>query len=157
MSADQVKKSSGVKVPPPIVYLAFFVLGITLDRIAPLPYPATSWARLSGWALALVSLLVALFAVREFRTARTTVRPDRPASSLITTGIFALTRNPLYLSVLLLYCGAGIFFGAWWPIILTPLLIATMDGYVIRKEEQYLLGTFGEAYRDYCKRVRRWL
>lgn len=146
-----------MKIPPPIIYLAFFLAGIMLDRVVPVLFFTVPSAQYISWAFALTALIVVFFAVKEFLVARTSIRPDRPASSLITTGIFRITRNPLYCSLLFLYCGASIFISVWWPIILMPLLVTVMNKYVIEKEERYLLKKFGVSYRDYCERVRRWI
>jgi protein-S-isoprenylcysteine O-methyltransferase Ste14 len=158
LNANQAMENPGVKILPPIIYFIFFFAGIILGRIFPLPFFVSFLARLIiGWPIALASLAVVLLAMKEFRSAHTTIRPDRSVSSLITTGIFTRTRNPLYLSLLLLYCGVSIFLGAWWPIILVPLLVATMNSYVIGREERYLAERFGLFYRNYRTRVRRWI
>lgn len=71
--------------------------------------------------------------------------------------MFKFSRNPLYLSLFLLYFAVSVFLGAWWPIILLPVLFAAMDRYVVAREERYLAERFEASYSDYCKRVRRWL
>jgi protein-S-isoprenylcysteine O-methyltransferase Ste14 len=157
INTDKSMTSPGVKIPPPVIYFVFFFIGIMLGRIFPLPSFALFLVHIIGWLFAIASLMAALLAMKEFRAAQTTIRPDRPASNLILTGIFRLTRNPLYLSLLLIYCGAGIFLGTWWPIILVPLLVATINFFVIRREERFLTERFGLAYNDYCKKVRRWI
>lgn len=157
MGVVQEIDNPGIKVPPPIIYLAFFLGGMFLESIAPLPLLASQIANIIGAAFALVSLIFIIPAIQAFRMARTTIMPNRSVSSLITTGIFKITRNPLYLSLLLLYCGVSIFLNAWWPIILTPFLVAVIDRYIIAREEAYLTRRFGEAYQEYRKRVRRWL
>jgi len=128
-----------------------------LGWIIPLPSFTSFLVRFIGWLFAAASLTVVLLAVKEFRAAHTTIRTDRPASYLILTGIFTVTRNPFYLSLLLLYCGVSIFLGTWWSIILAPLLVTTMNIYVIRREERFLIERFGLFYHDYCKQVRRWI
>jgi protein-S-isoprenylcysteine O-methyltransferase Ste14 len=146
-----------IKIPPPIIYLAFLAVGMLFGRVLPIPLVATRLSQIFGWLFAAASLLVAAPAFREFYAARTTVWPNRSASALMTKGVFALTRNPLYLSLLLLYCGIGIFFGAWWAIIIAPFLVAVINGYVIAREEKYLKEKFGTVYQDYCRRVQRWI
>ena len=156
-SGPQVQTNPGVRVPPPLIYLAYFLLGVILDRFLPLPSFASFWVRFVGWLVAVGALVVVSLAIKEFRIARTTVRPDRPASALITGGIFARSRNPLYLSLLMLYGGVGIYHGWWWPIIISPLLVLTMNRWIIAKEENYLTARFGDSYLEYCRRVRRWV
>ena len=150
-------RGPGVIVPPPVIYLAFFLAGIALGWAFPLPSFESRAALFIGWLIALASLVIAVLGFKEFRTAQTTFRPDRSASSLITTGIIKFSRNPLYLSLFLLYSEISILIGAWWPIILLPLLFTVMDRYVVAREERYLAQRFGASYSVYCKRVRRWL
>ena len=150
-------KSPGVIVPPPLIYAAFFLAGMTLDSFVPITIPTILTVRIIGWIWALLSFVIAVSAFREFFIARTTIFPNRPVSSLITRGIFRISRNPLYLSLLCLYCGAALFWSVWWALIFAPLLVAVMNGYVIAREETYLVTAFGAKYRGYCSRVRRWL
>ena len=148
----------GVKFPPPFVYIVFFLLGFVLERVAPIPALLPNvMAWLGGWAICVASLFFVMPAMRSFRAARTSMIPFRPASSLVTHGVYGITRNPMYLSLLLLYAGLSIFFNFWWPIVLAPALIVVMDRMVIVKEEAYLTRRFGEEYRRYGGRVRRWL
>jgi protein-S-isoprenylcysteine O-methyltransferase Ste14 len=83
--------------------------------------------------------------------------PVRPATALITEGPFRFTRNPLYLSLALLYLGIGLWLGALWPIVLLPALMLLVQQLVVLREEAYLESRFGDAYRTYRNRVRRWL
>jgi len=147
----------GIRLPPPFIYAGYLAAGFALQWGASLPSFGSLPAFFVGWAIALASLVIAVQGFRAFRAAKTTVRPDRPVSSLMTQGIFARTRNPLYLSLLLLYVGIGVFFGALGPVLLTPLLVFTMQHWVIAREERYLSGKFGQAYLDYRRRVRRWI
>jgi protein-S-isoprenylcysteine O-methyltransferase Ste14 len=157
MDSNQTAQGPGVRIPPPLYYLAFFAGGIALDRIAPLPIPASPLPRYVGAAFMVASLAIAALAFKQFAVARTTVRPDRPASALIQGGIFGFSRNPLYLSLLLLYLGLSLSLALWWPVILSGALILTIDRFVIRAEERHLAERFGHDYAAYRSRVRRWL
>jgi protein-S-isoprenylcysteine O-methyltransferase Ste14 len=95
--------------------------------------------------------------VTSFRRARTSLVPVRPATALITDGPFRFTRNPLYLGLALLYLGIALWLGVLWPVVLLPALILLVQQIVILREEAYLESRFGEAYRAYRARVRRWL
>jgi len=155
---DSRRDGPGVKLPPPFLYLTSFLVGIVLQHALPIPAPLPlPLGRFLGWLLAVVSLVVAALGVRSLRAAGTTIRTDKPASMLVTVGIFGRTRNPLYLSLLLLYAGISVFLNLWWPVVLLPLLVLTMNRFVIAKEEAYLVGEFGAAYREYTQRVRRWM
>lgn len=157
MDGKPAPHGPGVRIPPPLIYFAFFAGGAVLDRIFPLPVAIGPLPRYLGGVLVVAALLIAALAFKEFAAARTTVRPDRPASALIRGGIFRLTRNPLYLSLLLFYLGVSVSLALWWTIVLASALVVILDRYVIRLEEQYLAGQFGPAYTDYRRNVRRWL
>jgi protein-S-isoprenylcysteine O-methyltransferase Ste14 len=91
------------------------------------------------------------------RAAGTNINPVLPATAIVTSGPFRFSRNPLYLSLTLLYLGLALSFNTWWGIVvLVPLLIVMHRGVVLR-EERYLDHKFGESYRQYRSTVRRYL
>lgn len=145
-------------MPPPLVYVGFFLLALALQRwLWPLPW----WRGPVGFWLALIALLlnVVLFgwSVGRFRAARTSMVPILPTTAVVTDGPYRFTRNPMYLSLLLLYTALACWSGLTWALLLVPLLIAVMNVAVIGPEERYLEGKFGEPYRAYRARVRRWI
>jgi protein-S-isoprenylcysteine O-methyltransferase Ste14 len=151
------RRSPGVRFPPPLVYLGAILLGVAVDRFIPLrilPGGITSW---TGGALVLSAVILNALGVREFRRARTTVRPDRPASALVTTGPFRFSRNPLYLSLAVLQTGIGIWMNSVWVLALVAPTAAILSRIAILPEERHLAEVFGSAYRDYQASVRRWL
>jgi protein-S-isoprenylcysteine O-methyltransferase Ste14 len=111
-----------------------------------------------GTLLAL-GILVAVAGVIAFRRARTTVNPMKPdtTSSLVTGGIYRFTRNPMYLGFALALAAVVVFFSN--PLGLAPLVayVVWMNLFQIAPEERALRAQFGEAFDDYCARVRRWL
>jgi protein-S-isoprenylcysteine O-methyltransferase Ste14 len=92
-----------------------------------------------------------------FRRARTTLIPNRPAAAVVTSGIYGITRNPMYVSLIALYLGVTLFINSWWPVFLLPLVILLVDRTVIAREERYLIQAFPAEYGAYRARVRRWL
>jgi protein-S-isoprenylcysteine O-methyltransferase Ste14 len=80
-----------------------------------------------------------------------------PVATLVTTGVYGISRNPMYTGVAVACLGAALLLGSWWPVVSWPLVILAVRRLVIRPEEQYLDRRFGRAYRDYRARVRRWL
>ena len=95
--------------------------------------------------------------MRRFAAAGTSVPTVRPSTALVTTGIYAWTRNPIYLGLTAIYAGLAIASNAWWAVLLLlPVLVILQVG-VVSREERYLERRFGDAYRDYRTRVRRWL
>ena len=100
--------------------------------------------------------LAAWFA-RTMHSADTTLRIDKPVSSLVQDGPFRYSRNPGYLSLTMLYAGIAILRNALWAILLLPLVLYVIQREVIEREERYLERTFGEEYLAYKRRVRRWV
>jgi protein-S-isoprenylcysteine O-methyltransferase Ste14 len=148
----------GVRLPPPLVFLAGLGLGFLLQRVAPLPFAAQGnpLPRWVGGLLALGSAALALWAFRTFHHAHTTVRPDRSASALLTHGPFRFTRNPLYLSLSLLQAGLALLANALWPALMLLPVLLLIRWHVIAREERHLLARFGPDYQAYRNTVRRW-
>ena len=153
------KNHPGIYVPPPLIYIAFFFLSILMQKVWPIDKTElyTVSARVIGWLLLALYGLLAFVSIRQFVLSKNTLVTIKAATSLQTRGIYGITRNPMYLSLVLFYCGLGIFFGNWWTFILLPFLIAVVQLYVIRKEEHYLQNNFGTDYEAYRKKVRRWI
>lgn len=150
--------SPGVRVPPPLLYIAVLGLGILVSVWLPifrLP-PHLAWV-LGGLLLAAGVVLGPLWGLRTLRMAGTTVRPDKPSVKLVTGGPYRFSRNPLYLALTLMYAGLAILANAFWALLLLVPLTFFMSRFVIRREEDYLSRTFGEEYQRYTARVRRWL
>jgi len=151
------KNSPGIRVPPPFYYLAGFLSAYAINRFYPIPM----FGRPLSIVLALMSLLpsaiLGLWGLLEFWRARTNPFPDKPSSSLVIVGPYRVTRNPMYLSLTLLYIGLGFLFRIAWTFIFLPAIIFIIHVYVIRREESYLESRFGEQYHSYKKQVRRWL
>jgi protein-S-isoprenylcysteine O-methyltransferase Ste14 len=154
-------RHAGVHLPPPIIYAIGFLVGYLLQRWHSLRLAATtSGAELLavvGWTLIWLWAILAGAALFQFVRARTTVIPNRPARALVTHGIYRFTRNPMYLSVTLLYAGLMLLVNSWWPVFLLPIIVVIIDRAVIGREERYLAAAFPEAYAEYRRRVRRWL
>jgi protein-S-isoprenylcysteine O-methyltransferase Ste14 len=127
--------------------------------VVPLPVAgAYSAARyVAGAVLAVVAFAIIFAAAGRFRAAGTNIPPSLPTTALVTDGIYARTRNPLYLSSTLIYCGLAVAAGSLWAIVLTVPMLWVINVGVIAREERYLERKFGEAYRAYKGRVRRWV
>jgi protein-S-isoprenylcysteine O-methyltransferase Ste14 len=152
-----MRDNPGIVVPPPFIYLVFFLVGILFEKYVHLfsiTYHPMEWI----WVgLMQTSFIIAIVAFVQFVRVKTTILPAGRASTLITNGIFAYSRNPLYLSLFLFYVGLSLFLDMLWPLILSPVLVWVMNRFVIAKEEECLTRTFDQTYQEYCKRVRRWL
>jgi protein-S-isoprenylcysteine O-methyltransferase Ste14 len=147
----------GIHVPPPVYYVAAFLAGVALELIFPTDWPPPG-VRLAVAALA-AGAWIALdgAAMAWFRRARTSMVPMNPTTALVTSGPYRVTRNPMYLGMAFLYVAFAFAFGVMWGLAFLPAVIVIVDRFVIAREEPYLERRFGQAYRDYKARVRRWI
>jgi protein-S-isoprenylcysteine O-methyltransferase Ste14 len=148
---------AGVRVPPPLIYLVLFGLGLLLQMLMPLTIPRTILVRLAALIFLGVGVLLAGWSNVLFRRAHTSLVPVRPSTALVVSGPYRLTRNPMYLGLLCVYIAAALGLGLAWALILVPLVIFAVQRLAIAKEERYLGQKFGDAYRQYRSRVRRWI
>ena len=152
--------TAGVIARPPLLYLAALLIGFVLDRLLRLPFPVPGvdpvhW--IVGGSLILTGVAFAAAGIRNFSRAGTPVRSIEPTRALVTTGIHGWSRNPIYLGLFLLYGGIGAAAQSPWILILALPLAITIRYGVVAREETYLERRFGDAYRDYKARVRRWV
>ena len=151
---------AGVIARPPLLFLAALLLGFVSDRLLPFPLTAPAGDSVQ-WTVAgcliLIGLALAAAGIRNFARSATPVPTNEPTRALVTTGIHGWSRNPIYLGLFLLYGGIGIAARSPWALMLTLPLAITIRYGVVAREEAYLERRFGDAYRDYKARVRRWL
>jgi protein-S-isoprenylcysteine O-methyltransferase Ste14 len=156
-SPQDPARTSGIGFPPPFLYVAFFLLGLLLERIA----PAVSLPRGPSLAVAAVLLIpgfgLLFWSLLLFFKARTSPLPMVPTTTIVRSGPYRWTRNPMYLAMLLIYTGVALWFDVFWALIFVPAVIFLVGRLVIRKEERYLEEKFGGEYRRYQSEVRRWL
>lgn len=151
--------SANVRFPPPLIYLLLLVLGIWTGRKLNLPGIGLDESAVTviGALLAVIGIIVNLAGAGLFHKLRTAIIPFKPATKLVTSGIYGWTRNPMYLGMALIYAGIAILFDSILALALLPLVLAIIQTNVIAREEVYLERRFGDAYRDYKRRVRRWI
>ncbi len=145
---------------PPIIYLVVLLASLALDAAWPLgrePLTSARWLRLVGIAIAVTGIGLDLAAMLAMRGARTNILPHRGADRLVTHGVFAFTRNPIYLGNTLLLIGVGLALPSAWMIAGALVAAALVDRLAIRREEQHLATRFGPAFADYASRVPRWI
>lgn len=148
---------SGVKIPPPLIYLAGFGAGLALEGAFPVEAPAAAVRWIAGIAGVALWIWLDGDAMARFRRAGTSPLPMRPSSALVSTGAYRLTRNPMYLGMTCLYAGLAVATGVILALALLPVVLLVVDRYVIAREERYLERKFGQPYLDYKRSVRRWL
>jgi len=154
---------AGVHVPPPFVYVVGLVVGWLLDRARPWPITrdagsSASTLRFAIAVLLAVGYLVVFFsALAAFRRAHTTLIPNRPATAFVTDGPYRWTRNPMYVSLALLYLALALWINSWWAVLMVVPVLFVINSAVIAREERYLGSAFPGPYAEYCARTRRWL
>jgi len=150
---------AGVIALPPLIFLGFLAAAVVLEAVVPLPLLAAHvFPRyLSGAALAVGGFVLIAMGTRRFLAAGTNIPPTLPTTALVVDGIYRRTRNPLYLGMTLVYLGLGVAAASLWTIGLVVPLIWVINVGVVAREERYLERKFGDAYRFYKARVRRWI
>ena len=153
MTAD----SAGVRVPPPLIYLAGLAVGFGLEALL----PGSSVPAVIQWVGGGVLVVAGVALLASFNSAfarkGTAVEPWKPTTAIVTTGPYRLTRNPGYVGMALVFAGVALMSDALWVLAPLPVVIAIVDRGVIAREERYLERKFGPEYVDYKTRVRRWV
>ncbi|GGC01984.1 isoprenylcysteine carboxyl methyltransferase [Marinobacterium zhoushanense] len=147
---------------PPVLLAAILALLIWGSaRLLPLPLEADRLVALVWlkYGLSFTALLIGVLAVVQFRRARTTVHPHKPekANTLVNSGLYRYSRNPMYLALLLLLTAYTLHEPSWLAPLWLILFVLYMNCFQIRPEERVLKGLFGEEYERYLRRVRRWI
>lgn len=149
----------GVYPPPPLFYVLIFLISIYIQKTFPLPsvFFESSAATIFGALFVAAGLFVLLPALVKFFKTKNTLITIKPANSLQTSGIYSVSRNPMYLGLLVLYTGMAFFKGNLWTFMFIPFVILIITYFVILNEERYLERTFGDGFNNYRKKVRRWI
>lgn len=141
----------------PLIWLAAFIAAAWAQvALVPLPFPQPLGRDIGAFAV-LAGLFFVVAAVRHMRRNVTTTLPNRAASTLVTTGVFGKSRNPIYLGLVLILAGVALWLGSILGLILVPVLVVVLTRRFIEVEETHLRGIFGEAFDAYSERTRRWL
>lgn len=147
----------GVRIPPPIIYAATFLIGLGAQIFWPLPALARPLALGVGAALTLPAAALIAASVPTMVRRGGTLNTNAASRLLVTSGVFRLTRNPMYLALPLLYAAMACITGVTWALPLVILPILHTRYVVVAREERFLESAFGAEYRQYSARVRRWL
>ncbi len=151
----QTRDAAPIRFPPPLIFLGFLLLGPLIDRWLELPpWPMPWWI---GALVAVAGLILIGAAIGLFRSAGEDPQPWTATGRVIDTGLYARTRNPMYLGMAITMLGLALAFHSVMGILLTPVAMMMVGTTVIAREEAYLEGKFGQPYRDYLATVRRWL
>lgn len=141
---------------PPIIFLVAILLGIALNRAWRVPFrPSALW--LLGPLLILCAILLFVLSLREFQAAGTSVRGSERSTAIVRTGPYRFTRNPIYLSFILLVLGLSVWFDDLWMVVTLVAAVGFIAAVVIPREERFLKRNFDDEYLSYKANVRRWL
>ena len=146
---------------PRILPMAWLLIAIAamfvLDRFLPLAELPAALSGLPLWLSLAPGVILIFLAMRLFVRAKTNAIPFSESTTLVTTGIYRFTRNPMYLGMSLFLAGAALKFGSYGACLPVPLFIWVIHRQFILNEEKFLTGIYGEEFTRYRKKVRRWI
>ena len=161
MEPQSPKDRASVRIFPPGVPLLAVLIGAAVNRWWPiaggfvLPTPGRYW--IGGLIVAISFLGLGVWSIVLFHRSGQDANPWKPTPQIVDRGPFRMTRNPMYLQMVLTCVGLAVLLGNLWILILTPLGAWLLQRFAILPEEAYLERKFGESYLAYKRRVRRWL
>jgi protein-S-isoprenylcysteine O-methyltransferase Ste14 len=157
--SDNVAHKSGWQIFE-VVFGVPFLVALALQWLVPIPFPGGAIAPvriLAGVILVVVGLSLVVLARREFARYGQPTDPGFPTGKIVTTGVFSISRNPLYLGGVIFLAGISLAFDLPWVLILLIPSIVVCHYILIAPEERYLTAKFGESYRTYTEKVQRWI
>jgi len=149
--------NAGVRIPPPFIYLVFLIIGLAIG---------SNWARgevgdsanlLLGFIVFVIAGIIAAKSVPRHRKEGSNIEPWKPTAKIFSDGLYARSRNPIYLAMAIAYAGIAIAGGSIAALILLMPCLLVIQYYVVAREERYLLRKFGDEYKSYQSTVRRWI
>jgi protein-S-isoprenylcysteine O-methyltransferase Ste14 len=154
-NADRAK----IIVPPPVFAAVGIGLGFLARHFEPLHLLAvrTAWQHVIGGLLIVVAIALLALAHRNFIAHGTHPNPYAPTKALVTDGLYGFSRNPIYVAFLLVVLAFTFFANSLWFVAAAAVSFSLLHFIVVKREEEYLSAKFGGEYRDYCRRVRRWI
>jgi protein-S-isoprenylcysteine O-methyltransferase Ste14 len=157
MNVEDDKKGPAVKVPPPLIFLTFLLIAYGIEQYLPFEMGQSPIL----WAISVGTITMGLATILHvaimFRRAKTSIEPWKPTSAIITQGIYAYSRNPIYAGLCFVQIGLGFYLNSLWVVFSFLPAAILINHLVIKREECYLESKFGNEYLNYKERVRRWL
>ena len=144
---------------PPVLVVATLASAWVLERAVPISWPGLDdpLARLAGSLIGIAGVTLMTWAIFTLRRAGTTIMPHHGASVLVASGPFRFRRNPIYLGEIMVFLGLAEITKSVWLVILAPIFAVLITWLAILPEERHLEARFGNAYRAYKARTRRWI
>ena len=144
--------------PPPLIAISFVLAAWALDHYWwALTIGEISWTRSVGYVLLVSSLVLIITSALPFWANKTSLEPWEPTSTIIQTGVYRFSRNPIYLAFCVASAGTGFVMNSIWVLASVLPLVLVYRFAIIQREEDYLERKFGQHYLDYKARVRRWI
>lgn len=157
MSNQTNQDKAGVLIFPPLLYLLVLSTGIIVSYFFSQHFINFSIAMPIGIIFSITGITTLILAATLFRKNKNPVNPSGSTQLIICSGIYKYTRNPMYLSLTLIFTGISIITNSWFSfVLLIPLLLICQKG-IIEREEKYLTRKFGDEYLKYKAKVRRWI
>ena len=150
-------KGAAVKFPPPLIFLIAVIAGFFLDFIRPIGLIDSVVGEYLGLFLFATALLVVIVLGLKFRREKTSIEPWKPTTKIMSSGLYAYSRNPIYAAFCLIVIGLGLLLNSFWILVSFIPAAFTVFYIAIAKEEKYLENKFGAEYIEYKNKVRRWL
>lgn len=159
-SASPGKRDRGApnSIPwPPIIYVTAAAASIMMNRARPLEIHSGPTCRAAGFAVLAAGFALDCSAMLTMRRQHANILPHRAATHLVTSGPFSVSRNPIYLGNTAMLLGAAAAFANLWFVVAAPCAAFAVTHLAIRREERHMDYIFGADWRDYARRVPRWL
>jgi len=142
---------------PPHYFLLALLSMVALRYLLPYPLPVPPPFNLLAIPILIAGMVLIVAPAAEFHRRQTAIDPFGEATVLVTDGWFRYSRNPIYVGMVVVLLAAALGLRAWVPLVVIPIFVAVIRLRFIRMEEGFLAQKFGESYRQYCSRVRRWI
>ncbi len=157
--ADNNNDRAQVRIPPPLYFFACLGFGLLFEYLFPIDSVSISLSLriFTGAIFSIISGYFALGAIIVMKTNKTPFDPAKSTIKIVQRGPFKFSRNPMYLSLLILLFAIAIFSASFWIFITIPILFLFILSYAVKPEERYLKQKFGKQYLEYAAKVRRWI
>lgn len=162
MTSSEPAPHSGVKFPPPFLFLLGIGVSWFLEtRVFRLHLiggsASTKWLEIIGLALLIAGAALGFWGLLVFARVRTGILPLQPTTRIVSHGPYRFSRNPMYAGMGMAYLGGALIMNSGWMLVTLPIVLLALYRLVIAREEKYLIGAFPVEYGEYRQRVRRWL
>ena len=154
---DNTKDNPGVIAPPPLIFLSGILIGGWIAFLYPSRFLPDLVGYVLGGVLSAAGLGIIFIARSKMSKAKTNIEPWKPTTAILSDGIYGMSRNPVYVAMIVIYFGLAALFNSLWILLPLVFVVLAIHYGVVLREEKYLERKFGEEYLKYKRRVRRWV